>query len=576
MFEKINKDGKEFYIFDSWSDLGVVHGVGRTSAVCPICSKHRKPENRNQKCLSINFDYKNAECNHKGEIFILRDDSFKKETIRHEKKKEYARPKSEPDQRIPEDLLSFLFDRGFTIDVIQRNKLGHDKKKFKKAGKVMPCVSFPYYKDGELVGIKYRLPNPKDWTAESNTEPVLYGYDDIKDDELYWVEGELDKLAVEVAGFRNCVSVPNGAKSAGCLENIMVKLESVKTHIIAVDNDGDGIELKNDLIRRLNPARCKTVKFIDGCKDANDVLINHGVSALIKCLEEKTPVPIEGIIKPSALIDKLKELYYDEKEEGLSTGWPNVDRLYRIRTGQWTVVTGIPNHGKSEWLDSLMINMIIMHKWKFGIFSPENHPLQIHMRKILKKIVRKPYGKNYAGSMEWGEAKECTINADDYISFVGDREDGHTVESILKTTESLVLSEGINGMIIDPWNAIEHSRHSSISETEYLSKQLTNISRLVRKYDIHIWVVAHPTKLQKKSNNTYDPPLPYDIAGSANWNNKPDNAITIHIPTGDGVDGNEVRILVNKIKFRENGRPGETKLFFNCSTGTYHITPDLR
>jgi twinkle protein len=575
VFEKITKEGKDFYIFDRWSDLGVAEGTGRASALCPICSSSRKPENRNQKCLSINFDHKNAECNNEGEIFILRDDAYKKEE-RHEKKKNYQKPKEKPKLDIPDNILSYLYSRKLSQKVIRRNQLGHSVKWFAKAKIEAPCISFPYYKDGEHVGTKYRLPNPKDHTAETNTEPIVYGYDDIKGGTLFWVEGEFDKLAVEVAGFENCVSVPNGAKSAGCLDNIKEKLKGVKHHIIAVDNDKDGNQLESELIRRLNPAKCKTVKFTEGCKDANGVLIAHGPDALRQCLMDQTPVPIDGVIKPSAIISKLKELYYNEQEEGLSTGWCNLDKLYRVAPGQWTVVTGIPNHGKSEWLDSLMTNMIIKHKWKFGIFSPENHPVQVHMRKILKKIVKKPYGKGYKGSMPWSVAEECTINADDFITFVGDREEGHTVESILEITESLILSEGINGMIIDPWNAIGHSMPGNTPETQYLEKKLTDISRIVRKYGIHIWVVAHPTKLQKRANNTYAPPLPYDIAGSANWYNKPDNAITVYIPTGDDVHETEVWLLVNKIKFRENGRPGETKLFFNQALGTYHLSADLQ
>lgn len=47
-----------------------------------------------------------------------------------------------------------------------------------------------------------------------NAEKVFYGYDDVKDwDQVIIVEGEMDKLALEVAGYRNVVSVPDGAPS---------------------------------------------------------------------------------------------------------------------------------------------------------------------------------------------------------------------------------------------------------------------------------------------------------------------------------------------------------------------------
>lgn len=99
---------------------------------------------------------------------------------------------------------------------------------------------------------------------ESNTEKIFYGVDDIKGASeiiivilfrsffnvsaseiltfnilysglhlciCYKVEGEMDKLAMEEAGFRNCVSVPDGAppsvsgKSLPSKEEVSVSLK---------------------------------------------------------------------------------------------------------------------------------------------------------------------------------------------------------------------------------------------------------------------------------------------------------------------------------------------------------------
>ncbi|CAH1433890.1 unnamed protein product [Lactuca virosa] len=63
----------------------------------------------------------------------------------------------------------------------------------------------------ELVSCKYRYISKKFW-QESDTEKILYGLDDIEGaSDIIIVEGEMDKLAMEEAGFRNCVSVPDGA-----------------------------------------------------------------------------------------------------------------------------------------------------------------------------------------------------------------------------------------------------------------------------------------------------------------------------------------------------------------------------
>ena len=567
-----DKRNEEWNIITSWNDLDIPNASdGKTVCLCPLCSSGRSDANKKQKCLSVNYKRGTAYCGHCGKRFMLMPEKPTEKV--HRKKPVYKKPEEKIKHDIPEELLLYLYKRKITDKVISRNKLGHSVKWFAKAKKEAPCISLPYHKDGIHTGTKYRLPEPKDHTAETGAEPIVYGYDDIKGDTLIWVEGEFDKLAVEVAGFENCVSVPNGAKSAGSLENCKEKLEKITNHIIAGDNDKDGKELTTELIRRLNPARCKLVKWPEGCKDANEVLYRHGPEIVKRCIEDAERMPVKGIVKPSALVNKLLDLYDSPDAHGLSTGWDNVDKLYRVRPGQWTVVTGIPNHGKSEWLDALATNMMINHKWKFGIFSPENNPIEEHLEKFIKKFYGKPYGKGYNGSITKEQAAELAINLDDRLNFIAIDEDIHTMESLIEVTESLVLSEGINGVIYDPWNMIEHNRPSNVSETDYISSALSKVTYMVKKHNIHAWIVAHPTKLQKKHDNTYAPPLPYDISGSAHWNNKCYNAITIHIPNDKEMPENAVKIYVNKIKSRKTGRPGETVLYYQGASGRYTTQP---
>ena len=56
-----------------------------------------------------------------------------------------------------------------------------------------------------------------------------------------------------------------------------------------------------------------------------------------------------------------------------------------------TTITGIPSHGKSEWLDSLMINVAQEHGWKFLICSPESHPIEQHVARLSAKYIGKPF-----------------------------------------------------------------------------------------------------------------------------------------------------------------------------------------
>ena len=75
----------------------------------------------------------------------------------------------------------------------------------------MDALVFPYMRDGELVNIKYRGEDKSFWQVKG-AEKILFGLDDIVGArEIIIVEGEMDKLALEQAGFKNVVSVPDGA-----------------------------------------------------------------------------------------------------------------------------------------------------------------------------------------------------------------------------------------------------------------------------------------------------------------------------------------------------------------------------
>ena len=71
-------------------------------------------------------------------------------------------------------------------------------------------IVWPVFVNSEPVNCKYR-DKDKNFRMSAGCERALYGYDHIKEDCLIWVEGEMDKLSFYEAGFKSCVSVPDGA-----------------------------------------------------------------------------------------------------------------------------------------------------------------------------------------------------------------------------------------------------------------------------------------------------------------------------------------------------------------------------
>jgi twinkle protein len=153
-------------------------------------------------------------------------------------------------------------------------------------------------------------------------------------------------------------------------------------------------------------------------------------------------------------------------------------------------------------------------------------------------------------------------------------DDSWSLNNLLEKAKTLVTRYGINGLVLDPWNEIEHTRTSAMSETEYISKALTQIRQFARLYNVHVWVVAHPTKLQKDNKTgDYPPPTPYDISGSSNWRNKSDNCVTVYrrTPTA-GHDNFLVDIFIMKVRFKEVGKVGGVALRYDPDNSKYYET----
>ena len=140
---------------------------------------------------------------------------------------------------------------------------------------------------------------------------------------------------------------------------------------------------------------------------------------------------------------------------------------------------------------------------------------------------------------------------DDNFRFYASPDVTFDVPNILELTRDTIAADGLDGLIIDPWNEIDHSRPSNLTETEYISQSLTELRRFCRYNDIHIWIVVHPAKPERMNRGA--PPTLYDCAGSAHWYNKTDNGITVFKP--NVADGNEVEIHITKVRFRDIGKP---------------------
>ena len=140
-----------------------------------------------------------------------------------------------------------------------------------------------------------------------------------------------------------------------------------------------------------------------------------------------------------------------------------------------------------------------------------------------------------------------------------------TLDQVLDKARAAVFRHGVNGVVIDPWNELDH-QYENMTEAQYLSKQLSKIRQFARRNGVHVWLIAHPRNLLKDKDGTYKPPTMYEISGGAHWRNKADNGLCLFRPDFD----NDIStVYVQKIRFRETGKVGETSIKYIRDNGRY-------
>lgn len=482
--------------------------------------------------------------------------------------KTVVRPTPRIEKISKEFIDNFENKRGISNNTLIRFGISEGLEYMPKAKKEVKVICFNYVKDGELVNIKFRGAN-KDMKLAKDAELVFYNLDSIVDtEECCIVEGEIDCLSLHEAGIFYSISTPNGANTNfKYIDNCYDYFLNKKKIIIAVDNDEAGRKLKEELINRFGRDRCLIAEFPKDCKDANDVLVKHGKEVLKDCIENAKQINITGIVPTNERKEALFSLYKNGVPSGTPSGIFGLDHYIRFQGGLITVITGSPSSGKSEFLDYITSSLAVNEGWRFGVFSFENQPTYLHDQKIAEKIVGKAFAFRKDKSHRISEHElEITFDTlDDRFKTIDKTQADTSVDGILEKSKELIYRYGIKGLVIDPFNKILH-KCSNMYDPSYINEFMSKLTNFAVAWNIHIFLVAHPSKLLKdKSTGKIEVPTLYSISGGANFFNQMDNGIIINRDRQTGV----VDVTIGKIRFHEQGTEGFVSYTFNTFTRQY-------
>ena len=542
---------------------------GKKKQFCPKCHENRT--DKRDKSLAVDWKKCIAHCHYCGENFFfgktekLNSGQPPKQPPQKTETKEYKKPGLLTNQEPLDDNMKAWFEgRGIPVEIAEAEGIVKACRKMPQTDKPEKCIVFPYAVDGTLVNRKYR-DGAKHFMLEKDARLIPWRIDRIKETpECIITEGEMDALSFIVAGYDYVISVPNGAqKNLTYLDDFIESHFENKNRIyIAADTDSKGLELRAELVRRFGEEKCRIVTYGEGCKDANELLLQEGAEALQRAIHEAKEVPLEGVFTASDVKEELLGLFEKGLQKGATLDMGDLDDLLSLEVGRLMIVTGIPGDGKSEFLDEMAVRFSLKYDWRCACFSPENFPVTLHHPKLIEKLIGKRFKKGLMNPLELDAAiGYLSQNFFDILP-----EEGYRVDTILERAETLVRRKGIRVFILDPYNCLEHQIPSGQSETQYISEFLEKLRSFARRRQALVILAAHPTKMKKDPmSGKFPVPTMYDISGSAAFFNKADFGLAIERDRARGV----TRVHVQKVKFRHLGQPGVASFQYNTCCGRF-------
>ena len=358
-----------------------------------------------------------------------------------------------------------------------------------------------------------------------STKEVIYDNTVIIRNILKWLSNKGDAF---VSGERNTFIFKFG--SACC--RFGIDIEDCKNFSANEFFIQDSTFSTNEGEKAISSAyRCNKNLF-GSAKFEKDILID---SKSKKEVELSSEVPEDG--KPKDVIfgedvtNDFLDLYNNGFEKVNGIGVPYLDDHFKPKRKEITLLSGYANLGKSTFFRWYFIMRAILYGEKFCFFAPEDAPAHEFYFDCAEMLM----GCNLLPSNRTRPPVEKVLKAHEFISkhfyFVYPKEIAPTPEYIKERFLQMIITQKVDGIVIDPFNQLSNDYSKSLGRDKYLETFLSDYSKFAKDNNVLAFIVAHP-KTPKKNPKTdnYDCPEVFDIADGTMWANKMDNILIYHRP----------------------------------------------
>ena len=212
------------------------------------------------------------------------------------------------------------------------------------------------------------------------------------------------------------------------------------------------------------------------------------------------------IAQAKKLQEKILDIKYGRVKEGLKIGIPEIDEFLRYKQGNFNLIIGHANVGKTTVIIYLFVLWAIKHNLRFLIWSSENTP-----QSIVRKIIEFKMG------LPITEASDEQINnaiswCDNHFKVI-DVDDLYTYKQLINEAKQIKSVWNYDSLLIDPYNSLskDPTLQKLVGNSHDYDYQVASEFRLLaKKQNITLYLNAHggrptsfdnPIKIKMKINN---------------------------------------------------------------------------
>ncbi|HAT1998358.1 TPA: AAA family ATPase [Legionella pneumophila] len=402
--------------------------------------------------------------------------------------------------------------------LIQKRKLHFETINAFRIGGRSNQIIFPYWRDNQLIFIKYldlnRSNNKKIISVEGGCEPCLFGWHLISDTarSVTICEGEIDAMTLYQYGI-SALSVPFGGGSGNkqrWIESDFDRLSIFDEIFLCFDDDREGLLAVAELVERLGRHRCRIVKLPH--KDPNECLLaNIKRDEIQKYFKEARTCDPDELKSAYHFMDEVIEQFYPPPNTplGYFSPWEKVKDSVLFRPEELSVWTGINGHGKSQFLGQIILSCM-QQGARVCIASLELKPKHLLMRLTRQAGALSNPTKEYIQAIhEWYQDKLWIFD------LVGTAKSKRLLDVFLYARQRY----GIDVFVIDSLMKLD------ISEDDYKAQKafIEQLCDFKNQHNCHIHVVVHP----RKSADESQPPGKLDNKGTGAISDLADNCFTV-------------------------------------------------